>query len=66
MTTAAKPAQMRHVSLEMMLETKSRIEALPKGKWVLISPDGKAWVEEDPAELLKVLLPHHPLLKPLY
>lgn len=32
--------------------------------WVLASPDGHMW-RGHPADLLNVLIPHHPLMQPL-
>lgn len=61
--TAASTNLNQLATLEQVIEAKRKIEKLPKGEWLLISPDGRIWGSPDPAELLPVLLPYHPLLK---
>lgn len=53
------------LSLEAMQRVMRELELLPQQPWTLIAPDGRVWVQQDPAELLKVLLPFHPLLSPM-
>lgn len=60
-TTASGMAQ---VSPEQVVQAMRELELLPKPPWVLISPDGRVWANDNPVELLQVLMPYHPLLKP--
>lgn len=61
--TTASTSTQQPVSLETMLHAMREIDLLPKNtEWMLVSPDGRMWKGE-PTELLKVLMPHHPLLK---
>ena len=50
-------------TLDQMLEAKRKFDKLPKGEWLLISPDGRVWGSPNPAELLPILIPYHPLLQ---
>ena len=34
----------------------------PPNEWVLVAPDGRVW-RQKPEDLLKVLMPFHPLLQ---
>lgn len=62
--TATTAAGMAPVSSEKMIQVMQELELLPKPPWVLISPDGRVWANDNPVELLQVLMPYHPLLKP--
>lgn len=60
----ASTASTSPISPEAMLRVFREIDLLmPKPEWVLIAPDGRTWVKQDPADLLPVLLPYHPMLK---
>lgn len=61
--TTASTTNMKPLSLPEILEAKRLMEALPKAQWTLIAPDGRVWIQDNPTDLLPVLLPHHPLLK---
>lgn len=56
-TSAASP--------EQVIQAMRELELLPKPPWVLVAPDGRVWANDNPAELLQVLMPYHPLLRPL-
>lgn len=56
---------MRMVSLSEMTRAMRGLDLLPAPtEWVLVAPDGRLWTAE-PAVLIQVLMPHHPLLKPM-
>lgn len=63
MNTSANTGTTQEVSLEKMTAAMREIGllAMPT-EWVLLSPDGRMW-KGDPAKLLQVLMPHHPLLQ---
>lgn len=51
-------------TLDDVKKAAALIESLPKQTdWMLAAPDGRIW-KGKPEELLNVLMPHHPLLKP--
>lgn len=53
------------ITLEDLKRAMREIDLLPRPtEWVLVSPDGKVWKAE-PWDLLKVLMPYHPLFKQL-
>lgn len=55
----------KSLTLDDIQKAVDAIEALPKPtEWMLASPDGRFW-KGKPEELLNVLMPHHPLLKPM-
>lgn len=46
-----------------MLNAMRELEFIaPPNEWVLVAPDGRVW-RQKPDELLKVLMPYHPLLQ---
>jgi hypothetical protein len=49
-TTWGKP-----FTLEDMKRLERELAAMPKPLWTLIGPDGRAWQDEDPQALLRVL-----------
>lgn len=61
--TTASTAAAQKVDLEAMADVARVLKALPPGEWVLMDPQGRTWISPDPADLLKVLMPHHPLMK---
>jgi hypothetical protein len=63
MTATASTSNTKIPTLEEMLSLKEMLTAMPKAQWVLYAPDGRVWIKSDPAELLTVLMPYHPLLK---
>jgi len=64
MTTTASTSNAKIPTIEEMLRLKEMLTAMPKAQWVLYAPDGRVWIKTDPAELLTVLMPYSPLLKP--
>lgn len=62
--TATTAAGMAQVSPEQVIKAMRELELLPRPPWVLVSPDGRVWANDNPVELLQVLMPYHPLLKP--
>lgn len=62
--TATTAAGMTQVNPEQVIRTMRELELLPRPPWVLVSPDGRVWANDNPVELLQVLMPYHPLLKP--
>jgi len=62
--TATTAAGMAQVSPEQVIKAMRELEQLPRPLWVLVSPDGRVWANDNPVELLQVLMPYHPLLKP--
>ena len=44
------------VSLKDILAAVEKVNAIPKGKWVLISPDGRAWMDEDIREIAPIFM----------
>ena len=62
--TATTAASMAPVSPGLVIKTMRELELLPRPPWVLVSPDGRVWANDNPVELLQVLMPYHPLLKP--
>lgn len=64
MNTTASTIGVQPVSLEKMRQVMLELELTTRPtEWLLCSPDGKMW-NGKPEELLQVLMPHHPLLKP--
>jgi len=49
-TTATAGAQ-KPLRLEDILKAAEKIKAMPKGKWMLVAPDGRVWADEDPQKL---------------
>lgn len=41
----------KSVTLEEILKVVEKINSFPKGKWMLVSPDGRVWSDEDPQKL---------------
>lgn len=54
----AAPTTIRLADLEKVIR---EARALPKLKWALVAPDGRVWMEENPAVLLRVLAGMVPL-----
>jgi hypothetical protein len=55
----------RTVTTAEVLSAMRKIDLLPRQKeWMLVAPDGRIW-KADPEKLLQVLMPYHPLLKPM-
>lgn len=48
---------------EKVINAMQKMEMIaPPNEWVLVAPDGRVW-RQKPEELLKVLMPFHPLLQ---
>ena len=55
----------RTVSAPEIARAMREIDLLPREKeWMLVAPDGRIW-KAAPEKLLLVLMPYHPLLKPV-
>lgn len=53
------------ITLEAMLNAMRQVDLLPQPtEWTLLSPSGQVW-RGTPEDLLQILLPHHPLLRPM-
>jgi hypothetical protein len=64
-TSTASTNAPRTVTTAEVLSAMREIDLLPKQTdWVLLAPDGRMWKGE-PEKLLQVLMPQHPLLKPI-
>lgn len=62
--TTASTGPMVPVSPEAILRAMREIDLLPKNKdWLLVDPAGNCWKTDDIAMLMRILAPHHPLLK---
>jgi hypothetical protein len=42
-------------SFDEFLVARKGLDALPKGKWALMAPNGRVWAEEDPMRLAQRL-----------
>lgn len=63
MSDTASTSVIEPLSLDRMRQVMEELKFFRHPtEWMLISPDGKMW-KANPEELLKVLRPHHPLLK---
>lgn len=63
-TTTASTSITSAPSVLDLVAARIAIDAgAPSKEWMLISPDGRAWVTEDVQKLFAVLAPYHPLLK---
>ena len=52
------------ITVEELKRVMQEIDLLPKLEdWILAAPDGRVF-KGKPEELLQVLMPYHPLLKP--
>lgn len=52
-------------TLDDLQKAADLIKSIPlHTDWVLAAPDGRVW-KGHPADLLNILLPHHPLMKPM-
>jgi len=49
MHTTATTNTPQSFTLDDILKAKQKIDAMPKGKWMLVAPDGRVWADEDPA-----------------
>lgn len=42
--------------MEDILKAKEKINAMPKGKWMLVAPDGRVWADEKPAAIMQAMV----------
>lgn len=65
-STFSSPASIESMSIDKIMKMVEELKKIPEpsGKWILISDTGKIYIDK-PEELLLVLAPYHPLLKPL-
>ena len=64
-TTSSNTFQAAKQNFEETKQLLRDLEAFkPPPEWVLVSSSGDVW-KGKPEELLQVLMPYHPLLKPL-
>lgn len=54
-TATATTAVPKAFTLDDILKAKQKIDAMPKGKWVLVAPDGRMWADEDPKAVAMTL-----------
>lgn len=53
------------LTLDDIQKAVDQVEAFKVGTdWILGAPDGRVW-KGNPEQLLQVLMPYHPLLKPM-
>lgn len=45
-TTAILAGAQKPLRLEDVLKAAEKIKAMPKGKWMLVAPDGRVWVRK--------------------
>lgn len=50
------------LTLQDMEATVEKLRGIPPAKWLLVSPDGRMWAEEDVRKLMLVLMGHSPIL----
>lgn len=45
--TTASTVQGPTITVAELLRTAERLGAMPKGKWMLVAPDGRVWADEE-------------------
>ena len=55
MHTTATTGTTKAFTLDDILKAKQKIDAIPKGKWMLVAPNGRVWADEDPKALAMTL-----------
>ena len=59
--TSASLLPERSFTLDDLKAAMDKVKAIPKGRWILIAPDGRAWADEKPAEVLRAMMGAVPL-----
>lgn len=54
-TTAATTGPVTALKLADLEKTVEKLRGLPPTKWMLVSPDGHVWADEDPMKLAHIL-----------
>lgn len=50
------------LTLQDMEAVVDKLRGIPPAKWLLVSPDGRVWAEEDVCKLILVLMGHSQIL----